>query len=137
MHECVICFRQRKSSNHQFMSDLPAHRITYAPPFSKVGCDYASPITLRLCRGRNPKYITSLQQRPKWKTKQESLQPGIMVLVKEPRLIPPTTVKMDSRPYCEDVSWTRWPNRSRVSMHQYGHICSSHHQAGALTKFRK
>ncbi|XP_055846848.1 uncharacterized protein LOC129912570 [Episyrphus balteatus] len=57
IHDCVKCFRQRKTSSTQFMSDLPVERVRFSRPFSKVGCDYAGPITLRLAHGPNPKFI--------------------------------------------------------------------------------
>ncbi|XP_055922955.1 uncharacterized protein LOC129953654 [Eupeodes corollae] len=55
--KCITCFRQRQTSSHQLMGDLPVERVRFSRPFSKVGCDYAGPITLRLNRGRNPKFV--------------------------------------------------------------------------------
>ena len=57
VHNCIPCFRQRRESSKQLMGNLPAERIRFSRPFSKVGVDYAGPITLRLSRGRNPKFV--------------------------------------------------------------------------------
>ncbi|XP_055922749.1 uncharacterized protein LOC129953531, partial [Eupeodes corollae] len=59
VHDCIKCLRQRKMSAVQFMGDLPVERVRFSRPFSKVGCDYAGPITLRLAPGRNPKFVKS------------------------------------------------------------------------------
>ncbi|XP_055921716.1 uncharacterized protein LOC129952857 [Eupeodes corollae] len=56
VHKCVPCFRQQKATSTQQMGNLPADRVLFSRPFSKVGVDYAGPITLRLARGRNPKF---------------------------------------------------------------------------------
>ncbi|XP_070854664.1 uncharacterized protein [Drosophila suzukii] len=37
VHNCIKCFRQRKLTEHQFMSDLPGIRITEALPFQHSG----------------------------------------------------------------------------------------------------
>ncbi|XP_055912928.1 uncharacterized protein LOC129946684 [Eupeodes corollae] len=57
VRECIGCIRQQKATTKQLMGNLPSDRIRYARPFSRVGCDYAGPITLRLNRGRNPKFV--------------------------------------------------------------------------------
>lgn len=57
VHDCVTCFRDRSKTTKQLMGNLPVERIRYSRPFSRVGCDYAGPITLRLSRGRNPKFV--------------------------------------------------------------------------------
>ncbi|XP_055910831.1 uncharacterized protein LOC129945199 [Eupeodes corollae] len=57
VRDCTQCIRQRKATSKQLMGNLPSERIRYARPFSRVGCDYAGPISLRLNRGRNPKFV--------------------------------------------------------------------------------
>ncbi|XP_055916039.1 uncharacterized protein LOC129948917 [Eupeodes corollae] len=57
VNDCIDCFKQRKSTSEQMMGNLPIERVRFSRPFSKVGCDYAGPITLRLARGRNPKFV--------------------------------------------------------------------------------
>ncbi|XP_055850362.1 uncharacterized protein LOC129914935 [Episyrphus balteatus] len=56
VHKCVPCFRQQKTTSTQQMGNLPADRVQFSRPFSKVGVDYAGPLTLRIARGRNPKF---------------------------------------------------------------------------------
>ncbi|XP_065074640.1 uncharacterized protein LOC135698542 [Ochlerotatus camptorhynchus] len=46
-HQCTICFRARPKRLQQFMSELPAARITAARPFSTTGIDYWGPITIQ------------------------------------------------------------------------------------------
>lgn len=57
LHDCVTCFRQRRTTCKQLMGNLPIERIRYSRPFSRVGCDYAGPIMLRLNLGRNPRLV--------------------------------------------------------------------------------
>lgn len=57
MHKCLICLRQRQHASIQQMGNLPIERIRFSRPFSKVGCDYAGPLTLRLSRGRNTEFV--------------------------------------------------------------------------------
>ncbi|XP_055840650.1 uncharacterized protein LOC129908278 [Episyrphus balteatus] len=57
VNKCLKCFRQRQTVSTQLMGDLPKERVRFSRPFSTVGCDYAGPITLRLSRGRNPKFV--------------------------------------------------------------------------------
>ncbi|XP_055922824.1 uncharacterized protein LOC129953606, partial [Eupeodes corollae] len=59
VHKCIVCFRQRVTTSQQLMGNLPIDRVIYSRPFSKVGCDYAGPITLRSSRLRNAKLVKS------------------------------------------------------------------------------
>ncbi|XP_062533180.1 uncharacterized protein LOC134202148 [Armigeres subalbatus] len=43
IHDCVTCFRNKPSVQEQLMADLPAIRVTPAPPFLRVGVDYCGP----------------------------------------------------------------------------------------------
>ncbi|XP_038122239.1 uncharacterized protein LOC119770798 [Culex quinquefasciatus] len=45
--KCQICRRQNPKPGSQFMGNLPGYRINPAPPFSKVGIDYAGPFMLK------------------------------------------------------------------------------------------
>ncbi|XP_055918520.1 uncharacterized protein LOC129950616 [Eupeodes corollae] len=56
VHGCMACFRQRKATTTQLMGNLPSSRLSPSFAFDRTGCDYAGPITLRIARGRNPKY---------------------------------------------------------------------------------
>lgn len=51
---CQVCARQRPRPGAQFMGDLPEVRVQPAPPFSKVGIDYAGPFMLKM-GGRSTK----------------------------------------------------------------------------------
>ncbi|KXJ71468.1 hypothetical protein RP20_CCG020481 [Aedes albopictus] len=51
---CQVCARQRPRPGAQFMGDLPEVRVQLAPPFSKVGIDYAGPFMLKM-GGRSTK----------------------------------------------------------------------------------
>ncbi|XP_065091051.1 uncharacterized protein LOC135712014 [Ochlerotatus camptorhynchus] len=51
---CQVCARQRHIPGGQFMGNLPESRVNPAPPFSKVGIDYAGPFMLKL-GGRSTK----------------------------------------------------------------------------------
>ncbi|XP_062699648.1 uncharacterized protein LOC134284654, partial [Aedes albopictus] len=44
---CQICAKRRPTFGKQIMGDLPEHRVTPAPVFSKVGVDYAGPFLLK------------------------------------------------------------------------------------------
>ncbi|XP_062704276.1 uncharacterized protein LOC134286644 [Aedes albopictus] len=44
---CQICAKHRPTFGKQIMGDLPEHRVTPAPVFSKVGVDYAGPFLLK------------------------------------------------------------------------------------------
>ncbi|XP_055916090.1 uncharacterized protein LOC129948955 [Eupeodes corollae] len=57
VHDCIGCFRQRQATSQQLMGDLPSSRLSPSFAFDQTGCDYAGPITLRLARGRNPKFV--------------------------------------------------------------------------------
>ncbi|XP_055622708.1 uncharacterized protein LOC129766221 [Toxorhynchites rutilus septentrionalis] len=47
VHNCTICCRARPKQVEQFMSDLPASRVTASRPFSVTGVDYWGPILLK------------------------------------------------------------------------------------------
>ncbi|XP_062710710.1 uncharacterized protein LOC134288834 [Aedes albopictus] len=47
VHKCVTCVRARPKLIEQFMSELPAARVTAARPFSRVGIDFWGPIQLQ------------------------------------------------------------------------------------------
>lgn len=53
IHKCVICRRLRGSMETQKMSNLPADRLTQAPPFTQVGLDVFGPwsVSARRTRG--------------------------------------------------------------------------------------
>ncbi|XP_066589587.1 uncharacterized protein [Prorops nasuta] len=53
IHKCIICVRYRAASVSQKMGDLPEERVNPAPPFSRVGLDYAGPFILRAQVGRS------------------------------------------------------------------------------------
>lgn len=55
--KCVHCQRTYARSTNQRMADLPACRVTPAPPFQSVGVDYAGPLSVRILRTR--KFITT------------------------------------------------------------------------------
>ncbi|XP_017477409.1 PREDICTED: uncharacterized protein LOC108367325 [Rhagoletis zephyria] len=45
-HNCIKCYRQKRTSTQQFLADLPAIRVRQAHPFQHIGVDYAGPLTL-------------------------------------------------------------------------------------------
>ncbi|XP_062703548.1 uncharacterized protein LOC134286002 [Aedes albopictus] len=47
IHRCITCFRSKPTSQDQLMADLPAERVTPAPPFLRVGIDYCGPFVVR------------------------------------------------------------------------------------------
>ncbi|XP_065091063.1 uncharacterized protein LOC135712029 [Ochlerotatus camptorhynchus] len=47
VHKCVTCVRARPKLIEQFMSELPAARVTASRPFSKVGIDFWEPIYIQ------------------------------------------------------------------------------------------
>ena len=51
---CVICRRRNFKTIQQRMGQLPAARVTPAPPFSIVGVDFAGPITTGVGKVRKP-----------------------------------------------------------------------------------
>lgn len=59
VHDCVICAKQRRNNCTQIMGNLPAERVTFARPFSRIGVDFAGSILLRLARGRRPTFVKS------------------------------------------------------------------------------
>jgi hypothetical protein len=56
IQKCVRCFRFKTNNiQHQLMGNLPATRITPAPPFSTAGVDFAGPVKTRVSAGRGVK----------------------------------------------------------------------------------
>lgn len=53
VHKCIICFRHKAQTGKQLMGNLPTPRITPSRAFSKVGVDYAGPVTIKLNNRRN------------------------------------------------------------------------------------
>ena len=51
---CVTCRKCRPRTQHQFMAELPAQRVTASPPFTHCGMDFAGPFTIKLGRVRKP-----------------------------------------------------------------------------------
>ncbi|XP_055714768.1 uncharacterized protein LOC129808888 [Phlebotomus papatasi] len=47
-HKCVQCFRCNPRSAHQIMGNLPADRVQFSRPFSKVGVDFCGPFHVKL-----------------------------------------------------------------------------------------
>lgn len=47
LKKCVTCTRFRAEMMQQVMGDLPFHRVNPSRPFSKVGVDYAGPVTIK------------------------------------------------------------------------------------------
>lgn len=45
--KCLTCFRAHPVPQQQRMADLPAARVTPAPPFDKTSIDYLGPINMR------------------------------------------------------------------------------------------
>lgn len=56
IHKCVKCARQRSELHTQLMGNLPTSRVKTNKPFTKVGVDYAGPITIRASKLRNAKH---------------------------------------------------------------------------------
>lgn len=52
--KCITCRRAYARTGHQLMADLPSVRVRPAPAFSRVGIDFAGPITLRQGHTRRP-----------------------------------------------------------------------------------
>lgn len=52
IHRCVTCVRERATTAHQKMADLPESRTTPSRPFSHSGVDYAGPVLVRSSKGR-------------------------------------------------------------------------------------
>lgn len=55
INKCIICLRQKESSEKQLMGSLPTARITQSRPFSHTGIDYCGPFSIRLSKGRGTK----------------------------------------------------------------------------------
>lgn len=55
IRKCPICFKLRMSTSSQLMATLPSFRTTPKRAFSRVGIDYAGPVTIRSALGRLPK----------------------------------------------------------------------------------
>ncbi|XP_008179837.1 uncharacterized protein LOC103308371 [Acyrthosiphon pisum] len=47
LHNCIKCYRFRKATCHQLMSNLPTSRITPATAFERVGVDFAGPSNVK------------------------------------------------------------------------------------------
>ncbi|XP_058816076.1 uncharacterized protein LOC131679380 [Topomyia yanbarensis] len=47
VNKCTVCFRARPNRIEQFMSELPAARVTAARPFTTTGIDYWGPIYIQ------------------------------------------------------------------------------------------
>lgn len=56
--KCTACIRHSKEAAQQLMAPLPAVRTEIAPPFSRVGVDFAGPFVLR----RLPATIAALRK---------------------------------------------------------------------------
>ena len=54
---CVICRKAAAVTKKQMMGQLPSQRVTPSPPFSRVGIDYAGPLTIKKGHTRKPVYI--------------------------------------------------------------------------------
>ncbi|XP_050065611.1 uncharacterized protein LOC126554599 [Aphis gossypii] len=50
--QCTICVRTLAQSPHPMMADLPSSRVQMCRPFTRVGIDYAGPLSMRECRLR-------------------------------------------------------------------------------------
>ena len=57
--DCVTCRKSQAKTANQLMSDLPAARVSPAPPFTSVGIDFAGPLTLKKGHTRKPIYVKS------------------------------------------------------------------------------
>lgn len=44
---CVTCFRTHPVAQPRRMADLPAARVTPAPPFDRTAIDYLGPVLMR------------------------------------------------------------------------------------------
>ena len=51
---CITCRKCKPKTQHQFMAELPAQRVTASPPFTHTGIDYAGPFIIKLGRVRKP-----------------------------------------------------------------------------------
>lgn len=57
IRKCHVCFRFRPSIQPPFMADLPADRVTAAPPFSGTATDFAGPFLVKSSLLRNAKSL--------------------------------------------------------------------------------
>jgi gag-polypeptide of LTR copia-type len=55
IRQCPMCFKLRMTESIQLMASLPLQRTTPSKPFSRIGVDYAGPVTIRSSLGRLPK----------------------------------------------------------------------------------
>lgn len=53
IHECITCFRVKPQDTNQFMSELPAARVTLTRPFTNTTVDYAGFYLVRSGTTRN------------------------------------------------------------------------------------
>ena len=54
---CITCKKVSATTGQQMMGQLPSHRVTPNPPFSKTGLDFAEPFTLKKGHTRRPVLI--------------------------------------------------------------------------------
>lgn len=55
IRKCPTCFKLRMTTSTQLMATLPSSRTTPKRAFSRVGIDYAGPVTIRSSLGRLPR----------------------------------------------------------------------------------
>ena len=54
---CVICRKDAAVTKKQMMGQLSSQRVIPSPPFSRVGIDYAGPLTIKKGHTRKPVYL--------------------------------------------------------------------------------
>ena len=54
---CITCKKVSATTGQQMMGQVPSHRVTPSPPFSKTGLDFAGPFTLKKGHTRRPVLI--------------------------------------------------------------------------------
>lgn len=55
LRHCIVCFKNRPTSTHPLMGNLPAARVTPARAFLKCGVDYAGPFSIKISRNKSGK----------------------------------------------------------------------------------
>ncbi len=55
--QCITCRRHTLKPRDQLLGQLPAERVTPAPPFEKTGVDYAGPFQIKYVHVRKPTVI--------------------------------------------------------------------------------
>lgn len=53
IRRCVVCFKAKPRGVCPKMGDLPSARVSYSPPFTKTGLDFAGPLMLKDGKARN------------------------------------------------------------------------------------